>query len=111
MELADYLRNKSFNVNARSKFGQNSNGSNNIDLISNLLTQFISELKSMVRLITLLDHNAVELRRMLENLKLVEKTIDSNLNDRNLRPTDQRNANIMTEASIKLVRSFFNIKI
>lgn len=106
MELADYLRNKSFNVYARSKFGQNSSGTNNIDLISNILTQFMSELKSMMRLIALLDHNAVDLRRMLENLKLIEKTIDSNLNDRKLKPADQRNANMMTEDSLKLVRPY-----
>ena len=107
MELADFMRNKAFNSNARRLFGVNSSGKNNLDVFAEIFSQMIAEIKNLMRLVSLLDNRGSELRRMLDNFAVPEKVIDSNLSDSLLKPGGDRKRASNTEASIKQVFNDF----
>ena len=110
MELADFMRNKAFNANARKLFGLNSSGKNNLDVFADIFSQMIVEMKSLMRLVSLLDNRGSELRRMLDNFGVPEKVIDSNLSDSLLKPSGDRKRASNTESSIKKVSTEFKEK-
>jgi hypothetical protein len=108
MELADYMRNKSYDTNSRNQFVIMSNGLNQLDYCGQLFSQLIKNSENLLLSYNKLNSNANELKKINENFQIPENLIDKNLWDRRLRPDFERNSFIETENSIKLDRKILN---
>jgi hypothetical protein len=103
MELADYMRNKSYDANSRKVFGKTSNDLNHLDVCGQLFSQLIINSESLLVSYNKLNLSANEIKKMYENLKIPETLIDKNLWDRLLRPNFERTNFFKTEQSIQHV--------
>ena len=90
MELSDYMRNKSYDVNQRAYFARDSNGLNDLDLSGQIFSQLISQMENLLLSYNKLNLNANELKKMVENFVYAEGLIDRNLWDRTLKPDFER---------------------
>jgi hypothetical protein len=103
-ELADYMRNKSYDINQRSFFDNDHNGMNNLDLSGQLFSQLIAQMESFILSYNRLNLNAVELKKMVEDFVFAENLIDRNIWDRTVKPDFERNKYSSTEAAINKVK-------
>ena len=108
MELADYMRNKSYDTNSRNQFVKMSNGLNQLDYCGQLFSHLINNSENLLLAYNKLSSNANELKTMYENFCIPENLIDKNLWDRRLRPDFERNNFMKTEKSIQLDREKLN---
>lgn len=100
MELADYMRNKSYDINCRQLFDYDQNGFSSLDLCGQLFSQIISHMEKLLLSYNKLNVNAVELKKMGENFVYAQKIIDRNIWDRTVKPDFERNDFKKTEDSI-----------
>ncbi|CAF0710729.1 unnamed protein product [Brachionus calyciflorus] len=101
MELGDYMRNKSFDVNQRDVFEKGSPAEiNNLDHSAQFFTKLISAIESLLLVYNKLHSNSVELKKNSDNFLYGQRIIDRNIWDRGLRPTAERDAYNSTEQSI-----------
>lgn len=100
MELADYMRNKSYDINCRQLFDYDQNGFSSLDLCGQLFSQIISHMEKLLLSYNKLNVNAVELKKMGENFVYAQKIIDRNIWDRTVKPDFERNDYKKTEDSI-----------
>lgn len=105
IELADHMRNKSFDTNARRIFDKDSNGANQLDTFAKYFTRLISLMEELINSFSKLKLTAVELKKMAENFKFAERIIDRNIWDRKLRPSFERTDYKGVENSIQQVGS------
>ena len=103
MELADYMRNKSYDINCRQLFDYDQNGFSSLDLCGQLFSQIISHMEKLLLSYNKLNVNAVELKKMGENFVYAQKIIDRNIWDRTVKPDFERNDYKKTEDSINQV--------
>ena len=104
MELADYMRNKSYDINCRKLFDYDQNGFSSLDLCGQLFSQIISHMEKLLLSYNKLNVNAVELKKMGENFVYAQKIIDRNIWDRTVTPDFERNDYKKTEDSINQVK-------
>ena len=104
MELSDYMRNKSYDINQRAYFERDSNGLNDLDLSGQIFSQLISQMEAILLSYNKLNVNAVELKKMVDNFIHAEKLIDRNIWERKVRPDFERKNYSSTEAAIHKVR-------
>ena len=107
MELSDYMRNKSYDINQRDWFESDSNGLNNLDLSGQIFSQLIAQMESLLLSYNKLNLNAVELKKMVEDFIHAEGLIDRNIWDRTVKPDFERKNYSSTEAAIHKVRIFY----
>lgn len=103
MELGDYMRNKSFDVNSRSLFSNDSNGLNELDVGADLFTQLITQMEVLIVSYDKLRFTGEELKRMINNFEYSEKITEKNLWERDLKPDFERITFKDTEDSLKEV--------
>lgn len=103
MEMADYMRNKSYDINQRRAFTTDSNGLNELDHCGQLFSQLNSYLEALLLAYNKLNTNSFELKRNNDNLVYAQNIVDRNLWDRTLKPTFEREAYQFTEDSINKV--------
>ena len=103
MELSDYMRNKSYDINQRDYFARDSNGLNDLDLSGQIFSQLISQMENLLLAYNKLNLNANELKKMVENFVHAEGLIDRNLWDRTLKPDFERKNYSSTEAALNKV--------
>lgn len=108
MELGDYMRNKSFDVNSRSLFSNDSNGFNELDVGADLFTQLIAQMELLIVSYDKLRFTGEELKRMMNNFEYSEKINEKNFWERELKPDFERISFKDTEDSLKEVN---NLKI
>jgi hypothetical protein len=108
MELADYMRNKSYDTNSRNQFVKMANGLNQLDYCGQLFSQLIKNSENLLLAYNKLNVNANELKKIYENFQIPENLVDKNLWDRRLRPNSERNRYKETENSIKLDKEKIN---
>ena len=90
MELADYMRNKSYNVNEKARFNSPS-GVNYLESFGKLFTQLIESMETTIGEYDKLRSTALEIKKMTENFRFAEDVIQRNIWDRDLRPAEERN--------------------
>lgn len=100
MELSDYMRNKSYDINQRDWFESDSNGLNNLDLSGQIFSQLIAQMESLLLSYNKLNLNAVELKKMVEDFVHAEGLIDRNVWDRTVKPDFERKNYSSTESAI-----------
>ncbi|RMZ98338.1 hypothetical protein BpHYR1_047894 [Brachionus plicatilis] len=100
MELGDYMRNKSHDINSRNVFETYSGDVNNLDKTGQLFTELISAIESIMLSYNKLHCNATELKKNSDNFIYGQRIIDRNIWDRGLRPTSERDVYKSTEESI-----------
>ncbi len=99
MQFFDYLRNKRYDSNTRKLFKEDLN-QNEIDIYADYFSQFINEIKNMMRYMDSLNNRALDLKKMLEGFLYTEKIVDCNLLDENAKPVADRRYHFKTENSI-----------
>lgn len=110
MEVSDYMRNKSYDVNSRKYFQTDSNGLNQLDTCGQLFSKLISYMENMILAYNTLSSNSFELKRNNDNLIFAQNVVDRNIWDRTLKPTVERDVYKSTENSIyKVVLSLSEI--
>lgn len=100
MELGDYMRNKSHDINLRNVFETYSGDANNLDKTGQLITDLMEVIESLLLSYNKLHCNATELKKNLDNFSYAQRIIDKNIWERGLRPTSERDAYFTTEESI-----------
>ena len=103
MELADYMRNKSYDINCRQLFDYDQNGFSSLDLCGQLFSQLIGGMEKLLLSYNKLNVNALELKKMGENFVFAQKIIDRNIWDRTVKPDFERNDYKKTDDSINQV--------
>ena len=103
IELADHMRNKSFDINARNLFDKDSTGANQLDTFAKYFTRLIPLMEELINSFSKLKLTAVELKKMTENFKYAERIIDRNIWDRKLKPSFERTDYKSVESSIQQV--------
>jgi hypothetical protein len=101
MEMSDYMRNMSFDINARKQFANDSSGANQLDRLGHACTRLNSAMDSLLVAYNKLNSNALELKRIAENFVFAENVAQRNLWDRDMRPQTARVMYQPTENSIK----------
>ncbi len=94
------MRNKRYDSFTRKLFKEHLNGQNELDLYAEYFTQFMGEMKNMMRYMQSLDNRALDMKRMIENFSKTEKIVDCNLLDRYAKPVADRKCHSRTEDSI-----------
>lgn len=90
IELADHMRNKSYDINARRLFDAGTKGANNLDTFGKYFTRLISLMEEIINAYGKLKCTAVELKKMADNFVYAENVIDRNIWDRKLKPDFER---------------------
>ena len=67
MELADYMRNKSYDINSRNMFGSDSNDINHLDNCGQIFSKLIMYSENLMMSYNKLNLTANELKKMCEN--------------------------------------------
>lgn len=100
MELGDYLRNKSFDINKRNIFKQDEYGVNDLENFGQRFTNLMFTMKELIRSYDKLKQSALEMKKMSKNFSHAQGIVDRNIWDRTLRPASERSDYKETEISI-----------
>ena len=104
------MRNKSYDINSRKLFANDSNNSNQLDQCGQLFSQLIVHSENLLLAYNKLNVSANELKKIYENLSISESLIDKNVWDRELRPGFEQSNFVNTQNSIeKVFCHFFNV--
>lgn len=104
LELADYLRNKAFDVNNRNLFKQDEVNVNDLENFGQRFTNLMCLMKELLRGYDRLKQSGVELKKSKQNFVHAKGIIDRNIWDRKLRPEFERVAYKETELALHQVR-------
>jgi hypothetical protein len=103
MELADYLRNKSFHINNRNLFKKDEYGLNDLENLGQRFTNLMFGMKELIRSFDKLKQSAIEMKKMSKNFVYAQNIIDRNVWDRQVKPELERIDYRETELSIQKV--------
>ena len=90
MELADFLRNKSFHISNRSLFLTDEYGVNDLENFGQRFTNLMFTMKELIRSYDKLKQSTTELKKMSKNFVHSQNIIDRNIWDRKLKPDFER---------------------
>jgi hypothetical protein len=107
MEMGDYMRNMSFDINARKTFDSKLNGQ--LDRFGNECTKFNGIMDKLLLSYNKLNSNGLELKKMAENLEYSQHVVQRNLWDRGLRTNSEREQYKSTETYLNNVSFFLTI--
>lgn len=107
IELADHMRNKSYDINCRKLFVTDATGANELDTFGKYFTKLISLMEAIINSFNKLKLTSVELKKMTENFVYAENVIDRNIWDRKLKPTYERENYKKIEDSIHQDKKVF----
>lgn len=108
IELADHMRNKSYDINARKLFATDAKGANHLDTFGKYFTRLISLMEEIINSYGKLKCTAVELKKMADNFIHAEHIIDRNIWDRKLKPAYERTDYKNIEDAIFYDKKVFN---
>ena len=108
IELADHMRNKSFDINCRQQFTTSANGTNQLDSLAKCFTRLISLMEEIINSFSKFKLTSLELKKMAENFVYAENIIDRNIWDRKLKPNYERSDYKSIEDSIHQDKKVFN---
>lgn len=103
LELADYLRNKTFDVNNRNLFLKDQRGVNDLENFGQRFTNLMCLMKELIRSYDKLKQSSLELKKMKNNFVYAKAIIDRNIWDRKLKPDFERVDYKETEFSLHQV--------
>lgn len=90
IELADHMRNKSFDTNCRQQFATSHDGPNQLDTLAKCFTRLIALMEEIINSFSKFKLTSLELKKMTENFMYAENIIDRNIWDRKLKPSYER---------------------